>query len=337
MHAAFDTVKEMKFAIINNEVCMSQFKKVLPLILMVSLAAYAQEKKKETTEVKATAETKTTDEADEVITNRKLRAESGSLSKWSASTSFDYSGGSVADPLNPERPNITAGRDVLTFQNFSGSLGIRYRISTFDSITASTGFFISTPFHDKLRNSSRDPVRKKAFDDTNRELNVNDPAVRYTHLHKIFGVQSVTTVSGTLITNNQLEEAGYESYWDISQNFLYDIGKTGASVGVLLAYGFYTHSKDDDSLATNNAGLYPMAEYVINDTFNLRTIFGQWVYQQDKSLDHNTWDKLKVYQSVGLGISVTRDIFLYPNIQFIPSDIRSDRTNIAISASVNVF
>jgi len=61
------------------------------------------------------------------------------------------------------------------------------------------------------------------------------------------------------------------------------------------------------------------------------------VYQQSKGSAANTWEKLKVYQSVGLGISVTRDIFLYPNIQFIPSDIRSDRTNIAMSASINIF
>jgi hypothetical protein len=68
----------------------------------------------------------------------------------------------------------------------------------------------------------------------------------------------------------------------------------------------------------------------------LRTVFGWQVYQQTRRDDTWTFEKRKVYQSLGTGISVTRDIFLYPNIQFIPSDIRSDRTNIGLSAYINL-
>lgn len=311
-------------------------KNLLTIVLLLTLSsAFAQEKATETAPAtEATATATGADEADQAITNRKLRAETGSLSKWSSSMFFDYSGGSVADPLNPERPNITAGRDVLTFQNFSGSLGVRYRASALDSFTASTGFFMSTPFHDKLRRGT--PARKKAFEDTNRELNFSDPGVSYTHLDKIWGVQSVSSLGATYITNNQLKDAGYESYFSASQTFMYDVGQTGFSFGANVSFGFYTHSEDTPGLATNNFGFYPAAEYVINDTLNLRTVAGTFVYQQSKGEPSDNWDKLVVYQSVGLGISVTRDIFLYPNIQFIPNDVRSDRTNIAISASVNL-
>jgi hypothetical protein len=283
----------------------------------------------------AEAQEAVVDAADEAITNRKLRAETGSLSRWSASTSFDYSGGSLADPLNPERPNITAGSDVLTLQSLSGSVGIRYRISPLDSITARTGFFMTTPFHDSIR--TNDDERKKDFKKTNRQLNVSDPSLRFVHVDKVFKVQSVTTISGTLITNNQLANLGYESYWDIDQTFMYDFGKSGFSAGGSFYFGTYTLSEDDDNLATYNVGFYPSLEYIISDTLNLRTVLGQWVYQQSKGSPSDTWVKLKVYQSVGLGISITRDIFLYPNIQFIPTDIRSDRTNIALSASINLF
>jgi hypothetical protein len=276
-----------------------------------------------------------TDEADQAITNRKLRAETGSLSRWSISSSFNYNGGSLADPINPERPNITAGRDVLTLQNLSGTVGVRYRLSSLDALTLQTGFFMTTPFHDSIR--TNDPDRKKAFERTNRKLNVSDPSLRYVHLDKIRGIQSVTSASAMLITNNQLKNDGYESYFDADQTFMYEFPETGFSFGLSFYMGGYTHTKSDAGLATYNVGVYPAAEYVINDTLNLRTVLGQWVYQQEQGMASDTWDKLKVYQSVGLGISVTRDVFLYPNIQFVPTDIRSDRTNIAMSASINIF
>lgn len=292
-------------------------------LTLFSLTLFAQEEKS------------TTDAVDETITNRKLRAETGSLSRWSMSTSFNYNGGSVASPLDPERPNITAGRDVLLLQSLSGTVGVRYRISTFDSLTLQTGFFMTTPFHDRIKTNDAD--RKAAFEKTNRKLNVNDPSLRYVHIGKLWGAQSVTSASAMLITNNQLKDAGYESYYDLDQTFMYEFPDTGLSVGMSFYGGAYTLSKDDPGLATYNVGVYPSAEYVINDTYNLRTVFGQWVYQQSEGSAPNSWEKLKVYQSVGLGVSITRDIFLYPNIQFIPSDVRSDRTNIAMSASINIF
>jgi hypothetical protein len=143
-----------------------------------------------------------------------------------------------------------------------------------------------------------------------------------------------------LITNNQLKNRGYESLLNADQNFMYDIGKSGLTVGLSMNYGYYTHSRAPDAgdqLATNNLGFYPALEYIINDTLNLRTVSGMWVYQQTTGSPSDSWEKLKVYQSVGLGFSLTRDIYLYPNFQFIPSDIRSDRTNIAMSASINIF
>ena len=42
-------------------------------------------------------------------------------------------------------------------------------------------------------------------------------------------------------------------------------------------------------------------------------------------------------QSLGIGIKVIRDVFLYPNVTFIPYDIRSDRTNVGLSANINLF
>jgi hypothetical protein len=275
------------------------------------------------------------DEADQVITNRRLRAETGSLSKWSGSLYFNYSGGSVADPLRPNRPNIVAGADALTLQNFSGDLGVRYRITALDSVTASTGVFMSTPFHTTI--DTNNPELKEDFEKNKQDVTFSDPALKYTHLDSVLGLQSVTTLAATLITNPQQTKQGYDAAYTISQTFMKEFGKTGFSLGGSFQWTKYTFAKTNQNLAENLPGFYPAAEYVINDLLNLRTVFGWQVYQQTRAQDHDTYTKRKVYQSVGLGISLSRDVFLYPNIQFIPSDIRSDRTNVAISANINVF
>ncbi len=285
--------------------------------------------------VQATPEA-ATDEADQVITNRRLRASEGSLSKWSISSFWNYSGGSLNDPTEPERPNIVSGGNVQTLQSLSGEVGVKYRLTKLDSLTFSTGLFMTTPFHSEIDDNS---PRKAAFDQNSRKLNVQDPFLKYTHLDKVWGIQSITNVQGKLITNNQLAESRFRSELLVSQNFMKDWAGTGFSYGAAFQAFFYDFrdSVKLDGLTEQLLGIYPQAEYVINDVFNLRTVLGWQVFENVRGQPSDTYRKRKVYQSVGLGISVARDIFLYPNIQFIPSNLRDDVTNIALQMNLNIF
>ncbi|MBY0517255.1 MAG: hypothetical protein K2P81_10115 [Bacteriovoracaceae bacterium] len=274
------------------------------------------------------------DQADQVITNRRLRAESGSLSNWSGWTFLNYQGGSLARPIDATRPNIVNGADALTLQNFSGDVGVRYRVTKLDSLTFTTGLFMTTPFHDKIRTKSA--KLEKKFNEEHQKIDVNDPALRVMHLDKFFDIQSVSFVTGTYITNGQQKNSGYQSSYKVSQTFMKDMGN-GVSLGMGFTGTFYSFNNHNTDLTDRVLGVYPTFEYVLNDTLNLRTLFGQWVYEHRRGQESNTYIKRVVYQSVGLGISLTRDIFLYPNIQYIPSDIRSDRTNIALSANLSLF
>ncbi len=274
---------------------------------------------------------KAVDEADEVITNRLLRASTGSLSKWSG----NYNGGSLQKPLAAQRPNIVDGADALTLQYATANIGLRYRLNPLNSLTLATGMFMSTPFNKTIK--TNDPALKAEFDKTTQVLTVNDPNLIYTNLANIYGWQVVTTFIPTLITNSQQRHQGYRASYDISPTFMKVIGKSNLTLGGALEWTGYSFDKPNKSLATNVWQVYPIAEYIINDTFNLRTLWGWQVYQQTRDMKWNTYEKRTVFQSFGVGISLSRDVYLYPNIQFIPSDIRSDRTNIGISAYVNTF
>lgn len=316
--------------------------KLMMVLAVLGLPALATAQTKKTTTspvapaapAASQAATPATDEADQVITNRRLRASEGSLSKWSMSTYWNYSGGSLADPTEPARPNIVGGGNVQTLQSLYGEIGVKYRLTKLDSLTASTGLFMTTPFHSKIDSNS---TQKKGFDENSRKLNIQDPFLKYTHMNRFFGMQSISNIQGIYITNNQLKDS-LRSQLVLQQVFMKDVGDTGLSLGGAFIGKFWSLTEEaGPNAAEREIGFYPVAEYVINDTYNLRTTFGWQVYQSLKKHDMDTFNKLKVYQSVGLGISVTRDVFLYPNIQFIPSNIRRDVTNIAMSANINLF
>jgi hypothetical protein len=93
-----------------------------------------------------------------------------------------------------------------------------------------------------------------------------------------------------------------------------------------------------DDQANYSFAFYPELEYQITDKINFRTLLGLWSYEHIRSASGpNTYFHDKIYQSVGLGFSITRDIFLYPNIQFLPDDIKSRLTNVGLTATINVF
>lgn len=327
---------------------MSKILVVLSMLLM-SVSVLAQAKKKEAapaakaevkeevkTEAKAEVKKEEEDEGDKLITNRRLRADMGSTSNWSVRTFWSYQGGSLETPFTADRPNIDAGSDNLTLANLSGDVGVRYRITKFDSVNFSIGLNMTAPFHSSFKTSNA--RLQQNFDNNRQKMTANNPTLSYNHIAGFWGLQSSTSVLFQYITNAQLEKT-YSTYASLSQTLMKDFGN-GWSAGTSVVYAGYTYASTYNS--ANNSlnrtfGFYPQVEYVFNDTFLWRTVFRTWVYDRLDAIDSWTYDKRKVTQSTGIGISISRDVFLYPNIQFVPSDIRSDRTNVGITANINLF
>ncbi len=275
------------------------------------------------------------EDMDQVITNRKMRAEAGSKSKYSASAILNYSGGSIDKPLAEDRPNITGALGATYKANATADVSARYRMTPTQSLSAGFGIRWVAPL--ETDGIEPDPDSGKVQD----RVDASNPYISYNNVYRWLGIQSVFSAGGTFITNSDMRDRGYVGTFSISQNNIYNIGTTGLGVGLLLNAGTGLYDKSGPLKAAQYEyalGAYPFIEYVINDTFNVRTISGVWVYDHARSeADPFTFYKNKIYQSVGVGISVTRDIFLYPNIQFMPEDIRSDRTNVALNATINVF
>ncbi len=313
--------------------------KVCLLLTFTLLAgnAIAQERKSTTDDAPVKATTSKIDEADAKITNRRFRASNGSLSDFSMNFSLSYNGGSLAKPFAADRPNISNAGDTTSIAGISGTVNGTYRLNSLNRLNLGAGVQVLAPFNDDIDTDSE--RAQKEFDDNKGELDISNPYFSYVHMNNFFGVQTIGSVGITQYTASNLTDIGYQNSLDLSVNTMYAFGKTGFSIGVLGVYTKYYFDKDDEEFQANQNdvvwGFLPQAEYIINDTYNLRTIVRSNWYDNTKA--DSEFEQRIVTQSVGLGISLTRDVFLYPNIQFVPQDLKSELTNIGFTANINMF
>jgi len=322
---------------------------VAALVAVLAFSAYAEEQQKSEGQSAVKIEdvngqkNKVSGDIDEDIVNAKMRTDSGSKSKWSLSASMNYQGGSVENAFGQERPNIKGTPDQQLNSNFELGPSVRYRWNKNDSVTVGTLMSMNSPLAPSL---GTNPQTGKSPD----RMDFLDPNVYYNHAGKIGGLQTIVSVGTWYGTSNESRSIDRLGYYD-GQFTLLKTWKNGLSVGTLFEGTYYTYATNPGSNlagASNSYGhdsrqewelaIYPYVEYQMTDRYFLRTIFGYFNWE------HLYGDPEKarmlqefVYQSVGVGIVINRDFYLYPNIQFMPGDLNSKLTNVALSANMNVF
>lgn len=280
------------------------------------------------------------EDIDQEITNARMRSELGSKSQWSFKSSLGYNGGSVEKPFDAIRPNYRAAATREALTQLAGNVGVNYRISKGGNLSFGTGVVIMDPLHGDITKDFQDPRASAKGSDVKRSQ-VSTPYLDYSHGYRAMGMQMISSVQYSHYTEeDQTDYYNLLGNVSVSQTVLADFGDSkwqgGASLSIDkdIAKGAMDQTEARYDLGV---GLFPFAEYSFNDTFSFRTVFGY--FQFAKYEDHTTSDLIQVepYQSMGIGISVTRDIYVYPNVQFTPKDIRADRTNVAVSANINLF
>src|SRR5690348_7560791 len=69
------------------------------------------------------------EEIDQLITNKSLRALSGSKSRWSFGSTFTYNGGALSKPLSENRPNIAEASAITDKSELSGQVSGKFNIN----------------------------------------------------------------------------------------------------------------------------------------------------------------------------------------------------------------
>lgn len=325
---------------------------LMSLILAGSLVALAAQGEEQTNNQNANTSTvnvsdlqkaqEKAEDIDQEITNARMRSELGSKSLFSFKSSLGYSGGSLQKPLDSIRPNYRASATIESLATLSGNIGMNYRVSKGGNLSLGTGISIMDPLHgDITANTFKDPRASKKGVEQKR-AQVSTPYVDYSHGYRAMNMQMISSMTYSHYTEQDATDY-YNLLGNVSlnQTVLADLGESAWQAGLSLSFdkdiakGAFAESAPDNMRQDFGVGLYPFAEYAFNDNYSFRTVFGyfQFVkYEESKELI-----QLEPYQSVGVGMALTRDIYLYPNVQFTPKDVRADRTNVALSANLNLF
>lgn len=323
------------------------------LVIFASSLGFAQES---TISIKINSNTikaadvlpeKTTSDIDEKITDARMRTALGSKSKWSFKSNFNYAGGSLSTPMSRITPNYRKNSHMESMSSITGGVGLNYRLTEADSFGVGTGILMVAPLHgspaesvDDERNNSQGKVSR---------YQVSSPYVDYKKGYLAFDTMMMSSLSYHHSTDNDsvnlMKSVGRAMFFQMAVK---NLGTTRWSVGGGLMYIkiFYSGDVSDPKLMmASQMGLFkrpdeifgaiPFVQYAINDRFSLKSEFMYFQFMKYEGSSESIQEEPA--QTIGTGISITRDIYLYPNIQFAPKDIRTDRTNVALNANINLF
>lgn len=297
-----------------------------------------------TTEKSTQTTPATEGDIDDEITNARMRSTLGSKSKWSFKSSLSYQGSSIEKPFDTTKLSIQGAQFGKSMTYLGGNVGVNYRLSKAESLSFGTGVMVNAPLEGDIWDDFDDP--RSSNGGKMKRFEASSPYLTYSNAYNYKGIQMISSVGYTHYTTKDAtsESSGQNLLGNINidQTILGQVLVEGLEIGASFYadYNIFKGSSYNPALAGERyqymIAIYPFLEYAFNDTFSFRTVFGYFqFYNMDGA--SKELDQADPYQSMGIGISVTRDIYLYPNIQFNPQNIRSELTNVGLSMNLNLF
>ena len=282
-----------------------------------------------TAELTKTEEVKTPDEVEkaEATKNNRMRALEGAQSPWSLQAQLSYSGSTIQTPFDEFAPN-PGGDNPPPVVKLSGLIQTRYRFDETRSFGAGAGITTETPFQ-KPTNTT-----------------VSDPTFDYAMSSNWGGAHNRVDLTATVYTNNYETKYLYAYGLTLADDLLYQVGESGLTFGLSsLIYGNAFRGETVDGVDVRavqtdyGLGLYPLAEYQMTKKLNLRSVVG-FQYEHVRDMAALSLREKRIYQTLGLGVSITENFFTYFFALFYPSPlngIRNEETSVGFSAIINVF
>lgn len=254
---------------------------------------------------------------DQEITNARLRATTGSKSLVSFQSEFNYNGSTVQDPLSKERPQLSASNVENDPAKLTGRVSLKYRMSDHNNLNLGFGLGWITPSYEGQRGQAESPY------------------VAYGRVFKVGSVQNVfdaQVLKYTATKSVEESELNYET--TIDHTVIVPIGSTPLQLGGWVGWSREVYSASNNGVQ-DQLYVFPLAEYEINKRFSLRTVYRAVTYYNLRSKPNVfIWDDST--ESLGVGITATRDLYFYPNVQWVWGDMRPEKTNVALTANINL-
>ena len=277
---------------------------------------------------------------DKRITDNELKAQAGSLSRYSLKFDLVYSGPPVDNLSDPSMPNPD-GRARPNRTVLSGYPAIRYRFNPSSALNMSTGVRWYAPYQNVTGEDTAKPQGEKDYAMAN-------PQISYDRTYPFYATQMRSSFKGSYITEDYYQLRGEWAGLGYTQGVKYTPGKGRVILGLSLDLDYYLFNRDyqekwpgqrtgDGKVSNYYLSYIPSFEYKIMDKLNFKTSVG-WSFSNQRSRGNfRDWQEVEPTGRAGLGWSITREIYFYPYLSFYTKHPAISTTNLAFSTVFSIF
>lgn len=256
------------------------------------------------------------------ITDSKLKADSGSLSRYSLKVSLSYFGPPVGDLSNKYQPNPDGSIGVYS-TSLGGSISGRYRLDKRSAISVGTGVSALTPFHGVER------------------TDVKTPFISYDRSTRVGEVQMRNSLGGSVTTIPNYRDVGQVGTLSLDNSLVYNIGDSGFATGVDVDFSYFLYERDyrpsDRKSSTYHLGVFPQLKYNFSDKVNVYTSVAMSFWNPRATDDASVMLNKTLSGRLGMGMAFTRSIYFAPYLNFYPDNLRADTTTVSFSTVFSIL
>ncbi|MGE0761639.1 MAG: hypothetical protein AB7N80_00030 [Bdellovibrionales bacterium] len=262
------------------------------------------------------------------LTDSKLRADDGSLSRYSMKGNVSYFGPTLHDWSAADQPNPDGSVGSYA-QALKGSAMLRYRISSVSTVSAGTGLAVNHPFHGWDRTDVNNP-----FMSYDRSIRLGQLQMRTSPGFMIATVPNFTTtgeVGGlTLDQSTVWNIPGSRFALSLDGNFSWWIYKRSYIPGPISRGG-------DGKAQEYSLGLFPGLKYNFSDRVSMFTSYALSFYNPRLLDDKGALWRRTPSARLGISYAAGRDIYVAPYLSSYPGEAFTRSTTFNLSTVFSIL
>ncbi len=271
---------------------------------------------------------------DKRITDLELKAQSGSLSRYSLKFSLSLSGPPVNNLADPNRPNPD-NRPGDQRTSLGGSAGFRYRISSNQAVNLGTGVRWFTP----VQAIKGEEVKRSR---TAKNYDINDPYIGFDQTYASGSAQMRTSARFAKTTSEYYTRNGQFGTIGFDQGMKFNLGKSRWVLGLMASADYFIYERpyrdgDGTRLSKYYLSTVPSVEYKVSPKLNANVSFGHAYGNLRTDKSWWRWEHPLSSWRLGLGWAVKRDIYLNPYLSFYAEKPSFNSTSASLNAVFSIF
>ncbi len=271
---------------------------------------------------------------DRRITDIELKAQAGSLSRYSLKFDLSYAGPPIDNLSDPEMPNPD-NRPRANRTSLAGYMGARYRVNSNEAWNLSTGLKWFTPYQ-TMAGEHVDKGRGE------KDYEFANPQLAYDLTYPMGPTQGRSTFKGSYTTADYYTDRGQRANVGFTQATKYTILQSRWILGGAIDLDYYYFEREynprtDGRVSNYGVNFIPSLEYKLRDSLNLRTSIAYTFTNFRQTGSWFKWDQFMVNQRLGVGWALSRDIYFNPYITFFPGDPAIRTTSLSFSTVFSIL